>query len=317
MTQKIRHELHYGNRVMPCLADRPPHVDAMFRAAASRDPGAVAVIDGERRITYAALDGMAGRIAANLAGVGIAKGDRVATLLGNGALAIAVTLACARLGAVLVAMNIRQRRPETEYLLNNSGAAALVHDEAMLPHLPDAAVVPALRHWFPIGPAGAALLAEGPPAPQVQIDEDDPFCILYTSGTTGRPKGAVLTHLSVVHSCLNYERGLGLRRGDRGVLAVPASHVTGLVAIVLSLIRVGGCIAVMAGFKARDYLELVAAERITYSLMVPAMYNLCLRDPDFTAFDLSSWRVAESRRGRPTHDADGPRARPGRRSGEP
>ncbi len=292
MTQRIRHELHYGNRVMPCLADRPPHVDAMFREAVSRGPGATAIVDGTQRITYAALDEMVGHIAANLAGTGIAKGDRIATLLGNGVPAIAVTLACARLGAILVAMNIRQRRPETEYALNNSGAVALVHDAAMLPHLPDPVAVPALRHRFSIGPdTGAALLADSPPAPQGSVDEDDPFCILYTSGTTGRPKGAVLTHLSVVHSCLNYEHGLGLRRGDRGVLAVPASHVTGLVAIVLSLIRVGGCIVVMAGFKAREYLELVAAERITYSLMVPAMYNLCLRDPDFAAFNLSSWRV--------------------------
>lgn len=292
MTQEIAYELHYGNRVVPCLRDRPADIDTMFRDAVSRDPGATAVVDGTQRTTFAALDGMVDRLAANLAAIGVVKGDRIATLLGNGLPGIALVLACARAGAILVAMNTRQRRPETEYMLNDSGAVALVHDAAMLPHLPDAAAVPALRHCIAVeSDAYAALLADGPPARAVQVGEDDPFCILYTSGTTGRPKGAVLTHLGVVHSCMNYEYGLGLRHGDRSVLAVPASHVTGLIAIILAMIRVGGCTVVMAAFKARSYLEIVAAERITYSLMVPAMYNLCLRDPEFLAFDLSSWRV--------------------------
>jgi len=292
MAQGIAYELHYGNRVVPCLADRPPHVDALLRDAVSRDLAATAIVDGLQRISYAALDRMVDRLAANLGTVGIIKGDRVATLLGNGVPGIALALACARMGAILVAMNIRQRRPETEHMLNDSGAVLLVHDAAALPHLPEPAAVPALKHRIDVGTdAYAALLADAPPMPAVRVDEDAPFCILYTSGTTGRPKGAVLTHLGVVHSCLNYERRLGLRRGDRSVLAVPASHVTGLVAIVLATIRVGGCIAVMQAFKARDYLETVAAERVTYSLMVPAMYNLCLREPDLSAFDLSSWRV--------------------------
>ncbi len=292
MAQGIAYELHYGNRVVPCLADRPPHVDALLRDAVSRDLAATAIVDGLQRISYAALDRMVDRLAANLGTVGIIKGDRVATLLGNGVPGIALALACARMGAILVAMNIRQRRPETEHMLNDSGAVLLVHDAATLPHLPEPAAVPVLKHRIDVGTdAYAALLADAPPMPAVRVDEDAPFCILYTSGTTGRPKGAVLTHLGVVHSCLNYERRLGLRRGDRSVLAVPASHVTGLVAIVLATIRVGGCIAVMQAFKARDYLETVAAEGVTYSLMVPAMYNLCLREPDLSAFDLSSWRV--------------------------
>jgi acyl-CoA synthetase (AMP-forming)/AMP-acid ligase II len=115
--------------------------------------------------------------------------------------------------------------------------------------------------------------------------------LLYTSGTTGRPKGAMLTHLGTVHSLLNFEYGLALRDGDVSVLAVPASHVTGLVAIILTLIRVRGTTVLMPAFKARTFLELASRHRMTYTLIVPAMYNLCLLDPDFAKFDLTEWRI--------------------------
>jgi acyl-CoA synthetase (AMP-forming)/AMP-acid ligase II len=101
----------------------------------------------------------------------------------------------------------------------------------------------------------------------------------------------MLTHLGTVHSLLHFEYGLGLRNGEVTVLAVPASHVTGLVAIILPMLRVGGTTVMMPAFKARNFLEIAARERMTYTLIVPAMYNLCLLDPDFGKFDLASWRI--------------------------
>jgi acyl-CoA synthetase (AMP-forming)/AMP-acid ligase II len=125
-----------------------------------------------------------------------------------------------------------------------------------------------------------------------EIAEEDVFCLLYTSGTTGRPKGAMLTNLGTVHSVMHFEYGMGLRHADEvSILAVPASHVTGLVAIILTMVRVAGCTVLMPVFKARHFLELSAREKMTHSLLVPAMYNLCLLDPDFSRFDLSRWRV--------------------------
>ena len=90
---------------------------------------------------------------------------------------------------------------------------------------------------------------------------------------------------------MHYEQGMALRDGDVSVLAVPASHVTGLVAIILTMLRVGGCTVLMPAFKARDFLEIAARERMTHALLVPAMYNLCLLDPDFAKFDLRRWRI--------------------------
>jgi long-chain acyl-CoA synthetase len=122
--------------------------------------------------------------------------------------------------------------------------------------------------------------------------EDDVFCLLYTSGTTGRPKGAKLTHFSTIHSTINYASALDLGGTDVGLLAVPASHVTGLVAVLLTMIRAGGTTVMLPAFKARHFLEVAAREKATFTIMVPAMYNLCLLDPDFSSFDLSHWRIA-------------------------
>ena len=121
--------------------------------------------------------------------------------------------------------------------------------------------------------------------------ETDVAVILYTSGTTGNPKGAMLTHLNIVHSVLHYQACMRLSDGDRSALAVPASHVTGLVAIIATMISVGGTTVIVPAFKAEPFIALLQRERITHTLMVPAMYNLCLLQPGFAHADLSAWRV--------------------------
>jgi O-succinylbenzoic acid--CoA ligase len=115
--------------------------------------------------------------------------------------------------------------------------------------------------------------------------------ILYTSGTTGHPKGAMLTHLNIVHSALHFRACMKLDASDRSALAVPASHVTGLIAIIASMLLVGGAIVVVPEFKADSFIALLQGERVTHTLMVPAMYTLCLRHPSFAAADLRHWRV--------------------------
>ena len=233
-------------------------------------------------------------VAGNLARRGFRKGDRLALLLGNCFEFVYAILACARAGIIVVPMSIRQRAPETEFILTQCEAAGLIYQGELAEHLPDRATLPHLREIFVVGDGPGSPFTElttPATAPAVVIGEEDIFSLLYTSGTTGRPKGAMLTHLGTVHSLLHFEHGMALRNGEVSVLAVPASHVTGLVAIILTMLRVGGCTVMLPAFKARYFLNVAAREHMTYALLVPAMYNLCLLDPDFSKFDLSAWRI--------------------------
>jgi long-chain acyl-CoA synthetase len=293
----LRLERHFDGRRFRCFAERPPTIDALFRASLARRAGEEALVAGERRITYAELDRLVDAMAGNLAQRGIRAGERVALLLGNCPEFLVAILACARLGTVSMPIGTRQKGPELEYLLNDSAAAALIFESEFAANLPERESVPAVRLWAVVGdPVAAAepvaaLLAPAPSPPETAVGEEDTAVILYTSGTTGKPKGAMLTHLNIVHSTIHFTRCMQLRPGDRSMLAVPAAHVTGTVAILLTTLYCGGATIMLRAFKAREFLELAARERMSFTCMVPAMYVLCLMDPEFARFDLRHWRV--------------------------
>lgn len=282
---EIRHESHFGDRVVRCFAQRAPDLWRLFERAAVAAPASQALVAEGRSWTYAQLEREAARVAAGLAGVGVKPGDRVAMLVGNRAEFVLALLGILRLGAIAVPMGTRLQTPEIGYILAHCGAVALVHDASLAGRLPAADGTPALRARFVEAPRGDTAPAPAAPA------EEDTAIVLYTSGTTGRPKGAMLAHLNVVHSALHFRHGMGLRAGERSLLAVPASHVTGLVAVIVTMWEVGGATVMMPEFRAGEFLSLAARERITHSLMVPAMYNLCLLDPDLDRHDLGAWRI--------------------------
>jgi len=295
---EIAEEVHFGGRHVRCFTGRPRGVDQMLREAVARNGSGDAVVSGDVRLSYIELDAIVSRVAANLSALGVVQGDRVALLLGNRPEFIHVLLGVARLGAIVVPVNVREQTPELTYILNHCGAKALVHDASVADRLPKSNDLPELVHRFSVAGdvAGARafqeLLAQPvAPVPEVVPDEEDVAVILYTSGTTGLPKGAMLTHFNICHSVMHFETCMALTQADRSVLAVPASHVTGLIANILTMVRVAGCNLVLPEFDARAFLDFAASERMTYSILVPAMYNLCLLRADFSAFDLSPWRI--------------------------
>lgn len=294
-TPFIRRELHYGDRLVRCFTERPPHVDAMLKQAVARFPDRTALVFENERVTYAELDRRVDELAAGLSAHGLRHGDRLALLLGNRSEFVIAVCAAARAGIISVPLNIRQRAPEIEFVLNQCEAAGLIHEADLEGNLPSREATAALRFVAPIGPDGKTALANVAgrlDQTAVVTKEEDVFCLLYTSGTTGRPKGAMLTHFGVVHSVMHFEYGMDLQHGSEvSVLAVPGSHVTGLVAIILTMVRVGGTTVLMPAFKARQFLNIASRERMSHSLMVPAMYNLCLLDEEFARFDLKKWRV--------------------------
>jgi len=294
-----RYEAHFGDRVVRCFSDRVSDIyDTLARAVAARGE-AEAVICGPERLTYAEFGRRVERVAGGLAARGIGPGDRVALLLGNRVEFLLTVYAALRLGAIAVPMGTRLQTPEIAYILDHAGAKALVVEPELLGRLPARAETPELTDiyvpgtYLEGGAAGAHdfALLDGDPPPRVAVAEEDTAVILYTSGTTGRPKGAMLTHFNLAHSLLHFQYGMNLTSADRMLLAVPASHVTGLVALIMLAVQAQGALIMMPEFKARPFLELAARERMTNGILVPAMYNLCLLEPDFDRFDLSAWRV--------------------------
>lgn len=293
----IRHEAHFGDRVVRCFAERAAHSYGIFTATLARFPDNEALVAGETHLTYRQLAAESDRVAAGLVAHGITAGDRVGLLLGNRIEFVTTLLACLRLGAVCVPLGMRLQTPEIAYILDHAGTAVLVHEADLADRLPAAADMPHLQHRFSVGGACAgskpfaSLPKQGAIPPAANPAEEDTAVILYTSGTTGRPKGAMLAHFNIVHSALHFQYCMGLTPADRSLLAVPASHVTGLIAIIVTAWQGGGAVIMVPEFRARDFLPLAAKEKLTHTIMVPAMYNLCLLQPDFDQYDLSSWRV--------------------------
>jgi acyl-CoA synthetase (AMP-forming)/AMP-acid ligase II len=227
----LREERHFGDRVVRCFADRPASVYQAFLSACAARPGGEALVCGDARLTYRQLGERAARTAAALAGMGVKRGDRVAMRLGNRVEFATALLGILHLGAIAVPIGMRLAKPEVEYVVGDCGAKVLLDDETRLDGARDVPVQP--------------------------VAEEETAIILYTSGTTGRPKGAMLTHFNIVHSLLHFQHCMRLGPADRTMLAVPASHVTGVVALMLTAWNAQGAVVLMPQFKARDYLAKV------------------------------------------------------------
>ncbi len=305
----MRVEAPQRDRLVRAFAQRPPSVHAMLARAVADRPSHEALVCAGRRWSYAELDAQAGRIAAGLQARGIGAGDRVAIFITNRPEFVFVLFAVQRLGAIAVPIGVREARAGLTYMLNQCGAKAIVFDAELAPRIPDATEVATLALRIAVGAVGGAgpqgdslaqspiesladiAAASGENLSPALVDEHTVAVILYTSGTTGHPKGAMLTHFNLAHSVLHYRACMKLRGDDRSALAVPASHVTGLVAIILTMVNVGGTVVIVPAFKAPDFVALMERERISHTLMVPAMYTLCLMTPELAQRDLKNWRI--------------------------
>lgn len=292
----MRLETRFGDRIVPAFENRPANIWAMVAEAAARNPDGEALICGRERMTWREVAQTSMQIAAGFKEIGLKPGDRVALLLGNRNEFVLALYGAAYLGLVSVMLSTRQQKPEIAYVLTDCGAKLLIYEDDMADRLPDAVELPSLLHRASIGPTEGALAfqdlvaTEAPPSP-ASVDEQDTAMILYTSGTTGKPKGAMLAHCNLIHSAMVYETCLDLTDKDRSIAAVPLAHVTGIAANIMAMARCAGALIIVPDFKASEYLKIASRERVTQTVMVPAMYNLCLLQADFDSYDLSTWRI--------------------------
>ena len=134
----IRHELHFGDRLVRCFVDRPRSLFGLLEVAVVRDPGALALIDGDARLTYRELDAQVEHLAAGMAARGVAPWDRVALLIGNRPEFVVTLFAAARLGAIAVPLSVREQAPGLRYMLENSGARLLIFEDGLADRVPAA-----------------------------------------------------------------------------------------------------------------------------------------------------------------------------------
>jgi len=263
----IREELHFGDRVLRCFADRPASLEAKLAASFAVSADREALVDAQRRLTYRALDERIDAAAGLFWHKGLRAGDRVGVVVPNRAEFVIAILAAQRIGAIPVPINVRESAHEIAFILADCEAAGLVFDPSQ-DSAADAAAALADGVWgLAIDDLWNAESGEGYLRPE-RRDPDETVCILYTSGTTGKPKGALLCDLNILHSILHYEHHLGLGSPDVALLVVPATHITGLIGLIMAPLGAGAKVVMMEGFNTSALVTTAAREGMTYTIMV-------------------------------------------------
>jgi fatty-acyl-CoA synthase len=256
---------------------------------AAMSPGRDALIFGDQVVTYARLFERVTRLAARLRSRGVRPGDRVAYLGPNHPAFVETMFATHLLGGIFVPLNFRLAGPEVDYMLRHSGAVALVHAPGCAFSVRPGTVVTvgdAYEEW---------LDGAGEPAPiDVPVGVDDPALILYTSGTTGRPKGATLTHANVFWNCYNLLVGVDVAADERPLIGAPLFHVAALNQCLLPTFLKGGCSVLMPSWDVDQAFELIARHRVTWMFGVSAMFAGLAQSPRWPTADLSSLRSVMS-----------------------
>jgi fatty-acyl-CoA synthase len=247
---------------------------------AAHPPDSVALRFAEEAISYGALDARARAMAAALAARGVQRGDRIGFLGQNHPAQIALLFACARLGAILVPLNWRLAAPEWRFILEDCGARLLLATPDML------SAAQAVH-----GSAVDATTLEASGDASAGGAEEDPVLLVYTSGTTGRPKGAVLGQMALQANALNACHAFALTPEDRVLTVLPLFHVGGLNIQTTPALMAGAEVLLHPRFEPDLFFDAVARDRPTLSLLVPAVMQALVAHPRWAGADLSSLRA--------------------------
>jgi len=243
------------------------------------------------------FNGRVNQTAQALMNLRITKGMRMALLMSNSAEFLEVFFACAKTGVIAVPLNYRLAVPELLYIIRDSTPEILIYSAEFAGKVKEIkAAGVAVRHCFSLGAAGTAdpdftAFVEGFDAGEPQemssVDLTDPLFIMYTSGTTGDPKGAVLTHLNILFGAIHSLLGYGVDRSYKSLVVAPLFHIGALAASVTPVIYAGGSIVVSSFYNAAETLQTICREKINYMFAVPVMYQMMADTPEWKDADLS------------------------------
>jgi len=273
-----------------------PTLGWMIRRGAEKHPDAEALVVDDKRYTYAQLSDRLNRLANALADLGVRKGDKVALMLFNGNEFVESVFGIAKLGAVTAPLNYRLQQKELEYIINHSDIMVLIYDAEFDPIVKALeAKLPRVKEYIVVGKETSAgrnyeMVLAGSPSqePEVEVLETDLASLIYTAGTTGLPKGAMLSHRNHLWSCINSM----LREGDymlekNVIIPIPLFHVAGFQRFLITLF-LGGKNVMTRSFDPAKFLGLVQREKTTATLMVPTQITMLTRVPNIDQYDRNS-----------------------------
>jgi len=277
-------------------------VGEMLARVARINPDAEAVVFEDRRYSFREFDERTNALARGLLERGIAKGDKVAELFFNCSELVELYFAVCKLGAVNVPLNFRLTGQDILYQLTNSETKLLVFGEEFAyvideirDQIPEVACVCVGSNIPDYAESYQEVIADGEGAPlDIAVRDDDPAFIMYTSGTTGRPKGAVLTHknqmMNIVNCTFEMLTVLGEMREERVQFVAPLFHEAAL-AFTLFTASKACTICIMKFFEPEKVAEQIQEEKITATLLVPVMTNLLVNVVDLSKYDTSSLKI--------------------------
>jgi fatty-acyl-CoA synthase len=282
--------------------------DFFTRHAAER-PDSLAIVFKDKRITYREYDRASDRTATGLLNLGVRKKDRIGIYLPNWTEFLFTYMGAAKIGAVAVPVSWRFTAQEIKFLLEDSGVSVLVMASGFsgmdftenlesvrneLPLLKNVIIVEGdqARDWMI--PYSDFIAEPGPSLEEARsaVSPEDPVLFVYTSGTTGVPKGAVLTQKNLVAYTNSEIKATGFQKDDSLLLDLPLNHVGGAVMAVVTCLNAGAKLVMVDTFDPVETLRLIQDEKITIMGQVPAQYALQLLNPDVEKYDLSSIRTA-------------------------
>ncbi len=277
------------------------HFDWIQRHA-ERTPQKMAVVDAfsGRQLTYFEFNERANRLAHFFVHqLGIQPGERVSILAQNSSDYYEVLFACSKMGAILNTLNWRLAPPELEYILNDCSPRLLLYEPEFAGAVQTLQPVINCEHFIVMGPSALAgetsyenAIAAGDPAGVTAplLRYEDTWAILYTSGTTGKPKGAQVTYGNFFYNAVGMGQAIDLSSQDVNINVLPAFHAGGLGLYAGPVFHTGGTLVVMRAFDPAVLLRLIAEWKVTVLLLVPSIYLALAQYPDFDRYDLSSVR---------------------------
>ena len=275
----------------------PLLVDDFLRRAAQLYAGKTAVIDGNVRHTYGELQSRVNQMSHALLGAGIAKGDRVGILSPNSHFFLESFYATSQIGAILVPLNFRLQNSDIEYILDHAGVVCMLADRELAEASTSLqASLPKVKLWISACDEGKTVskwndwdtFIEGAPThrpPPAGCEENDLVSINYTSGTTARPKGVMLTHRNCYVNAYSMIAHLGVRHEDVEIWTLPMFHCNGWGG-VYALTGVGGTHVVLRAVEAKTIYQLIENEGVTFGCMAPTVLRTILDYPDKSSHDI-------------------------------